>query len=342
MESLRKAKIAVIMPVYNGEKYIKESIQSILNQTFGDFLLVVVDDCSTDGTQEIVKSFNDNRIIYIKNDENVGSVKSRNIALKAADSEYVAILDADDIAEPKRFEIQNAFLDNNPDFGVVTTPAQLIDSSGKKISKISKEIVPPEKIAATLLFHNIFAHSSAMIRRSVMPEKYEPDTVPAEDVDLWLKMIKNTKFITINKPLTKYRVHTEGISKRFSERKREIMKKLLRTQLNKIGIQPSEEELEIHMNNFGYAGSDIIQHLNQRSAWLQRLIIANQTTRVYNDKIFKSVVEEKWLDTCRSNTKIGPLVFIKFISSPLTSYALILNNLNKVCKLLIKSLLFKK
>ncbi|HXK49687.1 MAG TPA: glycosyltransferase family 2 protein, partial [Clostridiales bacterium] len=113
--------ISVIMSVYNSEQYLQESIDSILDQTFNDFEFIITDDCSTDGSFEIIKSYAmlDKRIKYFRNSENIGLTKSLNLMLDIAKGKYIARMDSDDISMPDRFSKQFDFMENNPEIGVL-------------------------------------------------------------------------------------------------------------------------------------------------------------------------------------------------------------------------------
>jgi glycosyltransferase involved in cell wall biosynthesis len=124
-------KVSVVMSVYNGEKYLCEAIDSILNQTFENFEFLIVNDGSTDRTLEILQSYRDPRIKVINNERNIGLTASLNKGLKIAKGEYVARMDADDVSFPHRLEQQKAFLDRNPRVAMVGSWAEVIDESGK-------------------------------------------------------------------------------------------------------------------------------------------------------------------------------------------------------------------
>ena len=109
--------VSILMPVYNSEKYLREAIKSILNQTFTNFELIIINDGSTDNSLKIIKSFKDNRIKIIKNKGNLGLIKTLNKGIDLAQGKYIARMDADDIAMPKRLEKQIAFFNENPDYG---------------------------------------------------------------------------------------------------------------------------------------------------------------------------------------------------------------------------------
>ena len=123
-------KITVLMSVYNGEKYLQETIESVLSQSYKNFELLIIDDKSTDKTCLIINSFKDPRIKLIINNQRLGLSKSLNVGIKLSSGEYIARLDADDICHQNRLEIQKLYLENNPDCGILATNAILINQYG--------------------------------------------------------------------------------------------------------------------------------------------------------------------------------------------------------------------
>ena len=213
---MKKPTISVIMPVYNGETYLKDAIESILNQTYTNFELIILNDGSSDDTEKIILSYTDPRIVYIKNEKNLKLVKTLNKGIKLSRGEYIARMDADDISLPDRFEEQINFMKNNnidisgSHFFVINKFNNYIDSSIVPIGEINFLnylcITPP------------FAHSSVMIRKSFIIEhhlSYE-DTKDnyAEDYTLWIEFWNNNaRFGNVDKFLFKYRDFSESLSK---------------------------------------------------------------------------------------------------------------------------------
>ena len=200
-------KISVLMPVYNtNEAYLREAIDSILNQTFSDFEFLILDDCPNDNREHIVTSYNDKRIVYLKNDKNLGISSSRNKLIDMAKGEYLAVMDHDDVALPERFAEQIKVLDNHPEIGVVGTLYIRIP----KIKKPSRLPENNEGIERYLMEGCGIFHPSAMIRADVLKRynaKYEGAFTPAEDYALFSHLIGKTKFYNIQKVLMKYRWH---------------------------------------------------------------------------------------------------------------------------------------
>jgi len=128
---MKNPEVTVLMSVYNGEKYLREAIDSILNQTFTDFEFLIVNDGSTDRTAEILRSYDDPRIIIINNEKNIGLTKSLNIGLRMAKGEYIARMDADDVSMPERLQKQIELLNQKKNTGLVGTYYTIINEKGK-------------------------------------------------------------------------------------------------------------------------------------------------------------------------------------------------------------------
>jgi len=134
----RKPMISVILPVYKGERFLDETLKSILNQTFKNFELIIINDASPDSSLKIIKNYKDKRIKLINNIKNKGFSGSINTGLKKAKGKYAAICTQDDISHPKRLEIELSYLENHPNIFLIGTSAVFIDENGKEISKFRK------------------------------------------------------------------------------------------------------------------------------------------------------------------------------------------------------------
>lgn len=199
------------MPVYKTkETFLREAIESILAQTYTDFEFLILDDCPDDPREDIVKSYQDKRIKYVKNEQNLGITPSRNKLIDMAKGEYLAIFDHDDISLPTRLEKEVRFLDENPDYGVVSSWTK---HSNK--DKIIKHPVTDHDIKVALIQNCELAHSAAMVRKSVLNKnniRYEGDFSPSEDYRLWFRLAKLTKFYNIPEVLFIYRWHDNNTS----------------------------------------------------------------------------------------------------------------------------------
>lgn len=200
--------VSVVIPAYNGESYIKESIQSILDQSFSDFELIVVDDASTDATRDVIFSIKDERIRYLRHEENRGTAAATCTGLDAASGKYIALLDQDDIALPQRLEMQVRFMNGQPRIAISGSQMQCFGATGEKIS------VPlaDGDIKANLLpgVHNL-VNPTIMIRRDFMLKKglrWKSENGIAFDLGLFVDaMLCGAKFANLPDALVNYRIH---------------------------------------------------------------------------------------------------------------------------------------
>lgn len=200
--------ISVLMPVYNTkEEYLRASIESILNQTFTDFEFIIVNDGSTNNAEEVILSYKDNRIKYVKQ-ENQGIVGALNNAWSKASGKYIARMDSDDIAYPERFAKQVNFLEENPEYSLVGSWAKIIPS--KNIIKLPQDI----KIM-DLLANCMFIHPSIMFNKADFEKfnlQYETGFEYAEDYCLYANAVKHLKMTNLQEVLLDYRVYPENSS----------------------------------------------------------------------------------------------------------------------------------
>lgn len=201
--------ISVVMPVYNSEKYLRESIESILNQIFNNFEFIIVDDCSTDNSLEIIKSYKDKRIKLIKNKKNLGTVKSRNIGLKEAQGDYIAIMDSDDISLVHRLNTQVNYLMGHPKIYLVGSSAIFIDEDGKETKRFRK-YDDSEMLAWRMPKSCGIVHSSVMFRNPI-EIFYDEFYTSAHDYNMYLDLLDMGENLT-NLPqfLVKHREHSES------------------------------------------------------------------------------------------------------------------------------------
>ena len=198
------SKVSVLMPVYKTpEKFLRKAIESILAQTFTDFEFLILDDCPADDREQVVKSYDDRRIKYAKNAQNMGISASRNKLIDMAQGEYLAIFDHDDISLPERLEKEVAYLDAHPKCGVV--------SCAKKNIRGEKITVYPEnnaEITRQLFVSCCVIHSASMVRKSVLEANnicYEEEYSPAEDYAMYCRLIGKTEFHNLPEVLFHYR-----------------------------------------------------------------------------------------------------------------------------------------
>lgn len=210
--------ISVVMSVYNGERYLVEAIDSILNQTYSDFEFIIINDCSTDKTAEILQSYNDARIKIINNDENLRLPASLNKGLRLAKGKYIARMDADDIALPDRFEKQISYLEKNQEVAVIG--GSLIVFNEQEGEIYTQKADCNELLDKYYLIPSPILHPTAMLRKSMTVDEgyfYNEKYTSAQDYDLWLRIAKKHKINNIADIVLKYRVHSNSISQQRKE-----------------------------------------------------------------------------------------------------------------------------
>lgn len=212
--------VSVVMPVFNGERYVCEAIQSVLDQTYTNFEFIIVNDGSTDNSERLIRAFQDERIKVINNPINLGLVKTLNLAISHCRGDFIARLDSDDICSPDRLEKQLNKFSENSALDVIGSTAMIIDSCGehKGLFKVPEEHTD---IHLGMLFNNQIIHPTVMIRRDsilkYMPNIYDVKDQHVEDYGLWVKMLSKHQFLNIQEPLIKYRVHDTKISTIYSK-----------------------------------------------------------------------------------------------------------------------------
>lgn len=203
--------LTVLLPVFNGMPFLSTTVESVLAQTFADFELLVIDDGSTDATAEYLDGLSDPRVRVISR-ENRGLVATLNEGLSSARHDWVARIDADDVAEPERLERQVAFLEAHPDVGVVSCGGRFLGTHGEAINaRVTTQLVSPP------LFNphrdgNILHTGVLYDRRPVVAAGGYRDLVPAEDLDLWLRLYPEVRFAVLDEPLMAVRVRAQGLS----------------------------------------------------------------------------------------------------------------------------------
>lgn len=235
-------RISVAMSVYNGEKYVAEAVQSVLNQTYKDFELIIVDDGSTDKSVRIIESFEDTRIRLIRQ-ENRGLSAALNVCIKQAKGEYIARMDADDICQPDRFQLQLNYMEEHLDCVLLSSSIEYIDKDGSSLC--TKKIATDDHIIKqNLPLTCQIIHPAAFFRKVDFQKTagYREEVIQhVEDILLWNEFAKLGKFSNIETPLLKYRLCPGSISgyNRFIRRKKQsILLKVVRNE------KPTQKDLD--------------------------------------------------------------------------------------------------
>lgn len=248
--------VSILMPVYNTAPYLKEAMDSMLSQTFKDFELIVLNDCSPDNADEILDMYNDPRIVRYKGERNMGLSNVLNAGMDMARGKYIARMDSDDISLPNRLEVQVKYMEEHPDIDLC--------SCGMKMFGAKDDVwirdADPEKVKVTALFFSPILHASSIWKKESFDKyglRFRQEMVPAEDYDMWCRALsKGLKLVNLPNVLYRYRIHpsqattqTEKSRLKCREIQQEYMKDVLPTLSNKNREAFPKKKLPIFIAN---------------------------------------------------------------------------------------------
>jgi hypothetical protein len=311
-------KVSVVTAVYNGGKYLRETLRSILDQTFDDLEYILVDDGSTDDSVDIIRSIGDPRVRLFVNEQNQRLVYTRNRAIAEARGQYVALTDHDDISLPTRLADQVRFLDANPEFGLLATWYDYLNLTGAPIVKRAYRRYAPAECRASLLFRNVFGNSTLMVRREAIPDPPYPAEFPlCEDYNFIAQVSRNHPIAMLPQVRVKYRLTTGSYSNFVGRPTFQLAQTLKRQLLAEMGVEPTDREMDIHhsleMNHLPL-DADV---LRETRTWLERLMAANSRSRTYDPEAFANIAGNEWFELCRAASKLGGTIWSQFHGSSL-------------------------
>lgn len=303
---MTKPIISVVMPVYNGEKYLREAIDSILNQTYNNFEFIILNDGSTDKTEEIILSYDDTRIVYVKNEENLQIVKTLNKGVSLAKGKYIARMDADDISQPDRFKKQIQFMEHNPDVGVCGTWVKTFGDT------VTNWAYPTEssELYVSLLFYTPIAHPSVIIRKVIFNKfMYEQSYNKAEDYKLWVDISKKYKIVNIPFFLLRYRLHSSQTGAVNNQYQLNITNKIRKEVLSDFGLIYEEQEFNTHVAISHYQIIDLFE----AEKWLVKIITHNKRVNYFSHEFLIKIITRHWFYIVNQHTDKGLGIFIHYL-----------------------------
>ncbi len=324
--------ISVIMPVYNCSNYIYNSVLSILNQTFSDFELIIIDDCSTDNTVDIIKKIVDHRIKLIEKPQNTGYTKSLNLALNIATGKYIARMDGDDISYSNRLEKQYHFMESNPDVVLCGGGYEVINSN-----KTFNPYHSHDDLLFDLINHCPFAHPTIMIRSEVLKKfqiNYDPNFEPAEDYEMWTRLSGYGKISNIPEKLIQYRIHEKQTTNLRSLQQSEIAKKIALNHVKKISYNNIFAEYFVNYKIDSY--SDYKKYKNVEKDIQKYFFNNNYKLNINTLKIR----EKKYLMHALSNDNFSIILFFKKLPILLRIWDIL--GISYLLKYAVKSIIFWK
>jgi glycosyltransferase involved in cell wall biosynthesis len=303
----RTPRVSVIVTAFNREAMIGDAIASVLAQTMADFELIVVDDGSTDRTVDVVRAIDDPRIRLIAHGRNRGTQHARNSGLEAAAGRYVAWLDSDDLARPRRLEIEADYLDANPDIAMVGSAAGTIRADGRRSWLPRARPASHEQIAALLLFRSALLQSSIMGRAEILQRYPYRDEFPVcQDLDLFIRLVRDHRVANLTQLLVDRRMHAGQAVNRRAAMIVEKKRLLLGEQLCALGIDPDPEDLDRHILLGRTRGTPLSKEfLDWSEQWLTNILAANRSRQVYDGEGLEHAVGFIWRRACLAALRGG-------------------------------------
>lgn len=301
--------VSVIMPVYNGERYLQPAIRSILEQTMGDFELIVIDDASSDGTASLLAQCDDPRLRVIRHDSNRGIVDALNHGLSHARGQYIARMDADDISRPERLEKQLAFLQEHPDVGLVGS--WILGFGEVRRKYVHRYPVTHDAIRALMLFENAFAHSTVMFSHAVLQEhglRYSEHFKYVEDWALWWQIAGVSRVANLPEVLLDYRINKAGTSYTGTSIQTRSRIDFVEARLQEAGLPFRQELAEMAPSS--------LHELKMLSEAFAALLAAHARHPYMNDQALRECVEQLWFRSCYRARRRGVAVGRLYISNP--------------------------
>ncbi len=316
--------VSVVMPIYNAENFLDDSISSILNQTYKNFELILINDNSNDNSLKIIEEYQkkDDRIIVYSFQTKQNIPIARNKALEIAKGKYMANLDADDIANHDSIEKQVDILEKNENIVVIGSDIQFFGSNQNKwLTKHNHHAIICE-----LLFGAAIPNSCPMVRKYTIDKyniRYDESLIVGSDYDFWQQISNYGELINLNEILTYVRKHTNNTSSNQQERKKStisIHKKILKDNLN---MNPTGEESALHyqLNKFE---KDYEMNYIFLNHWLCKIFEANKITKYYNEIELKKILQEKLLHYLAGkvfDNKENYYIFTHSVLSPYHEYS---------------------
>jgi hypothetical protein len=313
----RRPSVTVLMPVHDGAPFLRPAVESILGQTWRDLELLVIDDGSRDESVAIVQSYRDPRVRLHRHDGNRGLVATLNEGLELARSEYVARMDADDVAHPERLARQVEHLERHPAVAVLGTAVRDIGKSPRYAYALPCD---HDAIRARLLFDWAIAHPTVMLRPAVLRDlglRYDAAYPHAEDYALWVELAARARVANLPEQLLQYRHHDRQVSAREREDQNESMRRVWGRALALAGVEASDEEAALHREVATARFEPTPEFLDRAERWLLR--IRDEAGRVFGRSAggLDRELAQRWARICRRSRALGLHAWRRFSGSEL-------------------------
>jgi len=311
--------ISVLLPVHNGEPYLRAAIESVLAQSLGDFELLVINDGSTDRTQDIVEALRDDRIRCHANVRKQGLAATLDRGLSLARGQFVARMDADDLCAVDRFRLQAQYLERHPETSLVGSWYQLVGSD--RVVKLPES---SEEINFHLMRFNCVAHPSVMFRLADFRANglaYDAGYEHAEDYACWVSFARlGLKMVNLPLPLLLHRRHSGQISRRHAAAQRRATERIALEQLAHIGLYPAPDEMRTHFSILRGEFRPDDAYVESAARWIETLLAANTANGFYDDAIIGAYFAERWFRLNYHATAAGPAAWRRYRGAGFARY----------------------
>ena len=301
--------VSVIMPVYNGEKFISEAVQSIIGQSYNNWEIVAINDASTDSSVEILKEFNETRIRIYENESNKGISYSRNRAIDLAKGKYIALMDNDDVSLPDRLSEQANYMENHEDIDVLSGANKIIDEKGELVQEITYVLKNPKYIKAKLLFENVFYNGTTMIRKAKLDEyniRYRNNQYGMEDYRFWVECSKKMNMTSIDSFIYKHRLHSDNETKKNKSQSVKEREKcyfeIQKFSLEQSGFKLEENDYEVIFNVLkeGSVTCENKENVDELTKVFNKIVNQARTMKMNNVEEIEILCKQKICKAIRS------------------------------------------
>lgn len=308
--------MTVLMAVYNGQEFVRKSLESVLNQTYGDFEFLIINDASTDETVSLIKAYDDPRIRLENNAKNLGLASTLNRGLDMIDTEFVTRMDSDDICHPRRFEWQVSFMEEHPTCGISGTWARSFGLPGQRATLRYPEL--PDEARVCQFFGSPVAHPTIILRKALLDRhqlRYDPLFSRTEDFDLCVRASEFFDIRNMPRVAFYYRRHLQSVTVRNETEMLGQVRKIVARQLERIGLAPSDTELDLHCRPCLGRGAQTPDELIAAEEWFHKLDRILRKSGRFTPAALDKGVGRQWFLFCRNSACLGTSALRAFLRS---------------------------
>ncbi|HLP51911.1 MAG TPA: glycosyltransferase family 2 protein [Chitinophagales bacterium] len=311
--------ISVLMPVYNGASYLATAIDSILNQTFTDFELLLINDGSTDSSENIIHSYADPRIRYIKNETNIRLIATLNKGIELCRGKYIVRMDADDISELNRLQLQYDFMESHPGIALCGSWFKMFGEQ----NNIIKYTGTHDAIRMKMLYQCHFCHPSVIIRTAMIKTiepKFDAAFIHAEDYEFFARITEKFETANIQRVLLNYRFHAGSVSTQNKSTQVSNSVIIKKRMFAKMGIDATDEDLQLYQSIEQHEYKKSIDYLMKSKLLLEKMCAANNSSGYMNKQFVQQYLGQLWFNVAYNLSALGPVALRTYKSSTLSTH----------------------